>query len=96
MRTHEGLVLVLSPNSMNSEWVKTEIRKARKRERTEKKPVLFPVRLAPFEAIRDWELFDADEGKDLAIEIREYYIPHFSNWKDRESYTKALKSYSAI
>jgi hypothetical protein len=23
-------------------------------------------------AIRDWELFDADEGRDLAIEIREY------------------------
>ena len=36
----------------------------------EKKRVLFPIGLAPFEAIRDWELFDADEGKDLAVEIR--------------------------
>ena len=92
IRTHEKLLLVLSPNSMNSEWVKTEIRKARKRERTEKKRVLFPVRLAPFDAIRDWELFDADEGKDLAVEIREYYIPDFSNWKDHDSYTKEFKN----
>ena len=74
IRVHEKLLLILSPNSMKSEWVKTEIRKARKRERTGKKRVLFPVRLVSFGAIRDWELFDADEGKDLAVEIREYFI----------------------
>ncbi len=34
IRVHEKLLLILSPDSMNSEWVKTEIRKARKRERT--------------------------------------------------------------
>jgi hypothetical protein len=92
IRRYERLLLILSPNSMNSEWVKTEIRKARKRERTEKKRVLFPVRLASFEAIRDWELFDADEGKDLAIEIREYYIPDFSDWKNHDSYAEGLKN----
>ena len=70
IRVHEKLLLILSPDSMNSEWVKTEIRKARRRERTEKKRVLFPVRLVSFEAIRDWELFDADEGTNLAVEIR--------------------------
>jgi hypothetical protein len=92
IRRYERLLLILSPNSMNSEWVKTEIRKARKRERTEKKRVLFPVRLASFEAIRDWELFDADEGKDLAIEIREYYIPDFSDWKNHDSYSEGFKN----
>ena len=92
IRRYERLLLILSPNSMNSDWVKTEIRKARKRERTEKKRVLFPVRLASFEAIRDWELFDADEGKDLAIEIREYYIPDFSDWKNHDPYAEGLKN----
>jgi uncharacterized protein YjbI with pentapeptide repeats len=91
IRRYERLLLILSPNSMNSEWVKTEIRKARKRERTEKNRVLFPVRLISFEAIRDWELFDADEGKDLAVEIREYYIPDFSNWKNHDSFAKEFK-----
>jgi hypothetical protein len=92
IRRYERLLLILSPNSMNSEWVKTEIRKARKRERTEKKRVLFPVRLVSFETIRDWELFDADEGKDLAAEIREYYIPDFSDWKNHDSYAKGFQN----
>jgi len=92
IRKYERLLLILSPDSMNSEWVKTEIRKARKRERTEKKRVLFPVRLVSFEAIRDWELFDADEGKDLAVEIREYYIPDFSDWKNHDPYAEGLKN----
>jgi len=92
IRRYERLLLILSPNSMKSPWVKTEIRKARKRERTEKKRVLFPVRLVSFEAIRDWELFDADEGKDLAGEIREYFIPDFSDWKKHDSYAKGFQS----
>jgi len=28
----------------------------------------------------------ADEGEDLATEIREYYIPEFSNWKNHDPY----------
>lgn len=86
IRLHEKLLLILSPNSMTSEWVKTEIAKAREREVREKRQVLFPIRLCSFEALRDWECFDADTGKDSAREIREYFIPDFSNWKDHDSY----------
>jgi TIR domain/Pentapeptide repeats (8 copies) len=86
IRMHERLLLILSAHSMGSEWVKTEIAKARKREVQEGKKVLFPVSLVPFGVIRDWECFDADTGKDSAREIREYFIPDFSNWKDRDSY----------
>ena len=45
IRLHERLLLILSPDSINSEWVKTEIAKARAREIKESKRVLFPVRL---------------------------------------------------
>ena len=91
IRMHERLLLILSPNSMSSKWVKTEIRNARKREVAEKKRVLFPVRLASYEALRDWKLFDADEGEDLATEIREYYIPDFSEWKTHELYVREFE-----
>jgi len=57
-----------------------------------RRSVLFPVRLVSFEAIRHWELFDADEGKDLAAEIREYYIPDFSDWKNHDPYAEGLKN----
>jgi TIR domain/Pentapeptide repeats (8 copies) len=90
IQLQDRVLLVLSPHSMNSEWVKTEIAKARKRELQETRHVLFPIRLTSFGAIRDWECFDADAGKDSAREIREFFIPDFSNWKDHGSYKKAF------
>jgi hypothetical protein len=91
IRVHDKLLLILSPRSMESEWVKTEIAKARKREVRDQRRVLFPIRLAPFETLRDWECFDADTGKDSAREIREYFIPDFSNWKNHDSYQEAFQ-----
>jgi hypothetical protein len=91
IRMHERLLLILSEHSMNSEWVKTEIAKARKREVQDGKQILFPVSLVPFSVIRGWECFDADTGKDSAREIREYFIPDFSDWKDRDSYQRGFE-----
>lgn len=96
IRLHERLLLILSPDSINSEWVKTEIAKARQREVKEKRRVLFPVTMGiSFEQLRDWEYFDSDIGKSSAREIREYYIPDFSKWKSHDSYqgefTKLLR-----
>ncbi len=91
IRIHDKLLLVLSEASMESEWVKTEIRRARRREVLEKRQVLFPIRLVPFETIRDWTAFDSEIGKDMAVEIREYHIPDFSNWKDHDSFEAAFR-----
>ncbi len=91
IRVYDRLLLILSDESMKSEWVKTEIAKARKREIRENRRMLFPVRLVKFETLRDWECFDSDTGKDSAREIREYFIPDFSNWKDHDSYQKAFE-----
>jgi TIR domain/Pentapeptide repeats (8 copies) len=91
IRLYERLLLILSTHSMQSEWVKTEIATARQREVQEKRQVLFPISLVSFEAIRNWECFDADTGKDSAREIREYFIPDFSDWKDRDAYRTAFQ-----
>jgi uncharacterized protein YjbI with pentapeptide repeats len=91
IRLHDKLLLILSRHSMENEWVKTEIAKARKREVRDQRRVLFPIRVAPFENLRDWECFDADTGKDSAREIREYFIPDFSNWKNHDSYQEAFQ-----
>jgi Ni/Co efflux regulator RcnB len=91
IRVYERLLLILSSYSMASEWVKTEIAKARQREVQEKRRVLFPIRLVSFDAIRTWECFDADTGKDSAREIREYFIPDFSHWKNHDAYQAAFR-----
>ena len=89
---HDTLLLIRSEHSMASEWVKEEIARARKREAQEKRKMLFPVALVKYDpVIREWECFDADRGKDSAREIREYYIPDFSEWaRDHGAYQKAL------
>jgi hypothetical protein len=69
----------------------TEIRKAREAEKRGNRRKLFPFRLADFEQIRKWRCPDADGGKDLAVEVREYFIPDFSNWKDHDSFEKAFE-----
>ncbi len=91
IQMQDRLLLFLSEASMNSEWVKTEISKARKREIREKRRMLFPLRLVDLETLRRWECFDGDTGRDSAQEIREYYLPDFSNWKNHDDYQKALE-----
>ncbi len=90
IRLHDKLLLILSEDSMSSDWVQTEIAKARKREAQEKRQMLFPVALVPFDpVIKNWEKIRSD-GTDWGEEIREYFIPDFSNWKDHDSYQKAF------
>ena len=92
IRVHERLLLILSPSSIHSEWVKTEIAKARKREVLEKRRMLFPVALKiSFEELKGWDYFDADIGKDSAREIREYYIPDFSQWERPENFKEEFE-----
>jgi hypothetical protein len=90
IRLHDKLLLILSADSMASEWVKVEMRRARQREVKEGRRVLFPIRLVSFETLRDWVCLDSD-GTNLAEEIREYFIPDFSNWKDHDSYQAAFQ-----
>ncbi|MDN5204504.1 restriction endonuclease [Fulvivirgaceae bacterium BMA10] len=91
IKQFDKLLLILSPNSMKSEWVKSEIRNARKRELEEGVQVLFPISIVPMEEIRNWEYFDSDTGRDLAVEIREYLIPNFSQWKNKTSFEQEVQ-----
>jgi hypothetical protein len=70
--------------------VETELLKARQRELKEGRQMLFPVRLASFDTLKTWTSFDADTGRDLAREVREYFIPDFSNWHDEQAFNKEV------
>ena len=87
---YDKLLLILSGSSMGSEWVKSEIRRALRKEYQTKRKTLFPIRLVSFGELEDWRLFDADLGKDLAAEVREYYIPDFSKWKKPGVFERAF------
>ena len=52
---------------------------------------LFPLHLVDYAAIKAWTCFDADRGTDSAREIREYFIPDFSDWKNHNAYQEAFQ-----
>lgn len=88
---HDKLLLVLSDRSMQSNWVETEIRRALKIEKKTGQRKLFPIRLVDMESIQNWTCFDADSGRDLAMDIRNFYIPDFSNWIRTETFEQEFK-----
>ena len=90
IQLYDKLLLILSDNSILSDWVITEIRKARNQEQRESRRKLFPIRLTDFATLQEWTCFDADSGKDLATEVREYFIPDFSKWKDHDVFETAF------
>jgi hypothetical protein len=92
IKLYDKLLLVISEKSMASDWVKSEIRWAIEAGLQEKKEKLLPIRLADMDSIRRWRYFDADYGKDLAREVREYLIHDFSTWQDRKAFEKSFAS----
>jgi uncharacterized protein YjbI with pentapeptide repeats len=79
IQLHDKLLVVLSKAGLASEWVRTEIKRARRKERQTSERKLFPIRLCGMDELLAWECFDADTGRDIAEEVREYFIPDFSD-----------------
>ena len=52
---HDKLLVVLSKESISSNWVKTEIRRARKQEKRTGERKLFPIRLCQMNTLKAWE-----------------------------------------
>lgn len=88
---HDRTLIILSGNSIGSNWVITEIQKARKREKTNSTQILFPIRIMEYSELASWESFDSDSGEDLAKLVRQYFIPDFSAWQDKKQYAKAFE-----
>ncbi|HLJ90580.1 MAG TPA: toll/interleukin-1 receptor domain-containing protein [Candidatus Angelobacter sp.] len=90
IRFYEKVLLILSDHSIRSSWLRFEIKTAIERETQTGEPVLFPIRLVPYEPLAQWKWIDADTGTDLARELRQYFIADFSDWKDHDSYVKSF------
>ncbi len=95
IRVYDRLLLVLSEESINSDWVRHEIERARAKEKTSGKNVLFPITLIPHDKLTEWEALDSDTGEDLAKKVREYHIPDFSDWKQEDHFEEAFASLMA-
>ena len=97
MQPNDRLLPVLSVNSLQTEWVATEIRRTLELEKKEKRRKLFPVRLAEAGPWHTWTCFDDDTGRDLAAAVRERSHPDFANWKNpvafQAEFSRLLKAF---
>jgi hypothetical protein len=82
IRIHDKLLLVLSKNSVQSEWVEQEVETAMERERRQKRTVLFPIRL-------DDAVMKIESGWPADIR-RSRNIGDFRRWKNHDTYRKSL------
>ena len=83
IRLRDKLLIILSENSVKSEWVGDEAEAALEEETKSERLVLFPIRL-------DDTVMNTRD--DWAAKIkRRRHIGDFSNWKDKSSYQKAFE-----
>jgi hypothetical protein len=79
---HDKLLLVLSKDSVKSEWVESEVEAAFEKERKQKRTVLFPIRL-------DDAVMETEEA--WAAEIRRTrHIGDFREWKSHDRYKEGF------
>lgn len=83
IRVYDKLLLILSKNSIESEWVEKEVETAMERERLQKRIILFPIRL-------DDRINDVQSGWAADIR-RSRNIGDFRRWKNHGTYSKAFE-----
>lgn len=83
IKIHEKVLLILSKNSVASEWVEKEVEAALEQERQRKRTVLFPIRL-------DDTVMKVESGWAADIR-RSRNIGDFRHWRNPEIYANALE-----
>jgi hypothetical protein len=82
IRAHEKLILILSINAINSEWVEKEVETAMEIERKKKRAVLLPIRID--DAIKRTE-------NGWAADIwRLRHVGDFCSWQNPDAYNVAF------
>lgn len=83
IRLRDKLLLILTENSIMSDWVEHEVESALEEERQKGRTILFPIRLddAVVESSKAW----------AALIRRTRHIGDFTRWKEPNSYQKAFE-----
>jgi len=82
IRIYDKLLLILSKNSVGSQWVEKEVETALERERAQGRTMLFPVRL-------DDAVSEVETGWPADIR-RTRHIGDFSSWREYGPYKNAI------
>ncbi len=84
IRLNPIVLLVLSEESVDSDWVEWEVSKARMLEKEQKRDVLCPVALDDAWKTCSWE-------GPLRRQVEKYHILDFSRWQDSETFSSQFQ-----
>ena len=85
-------LLVISNNSISSNWVSYEIKLAHEvKTRKEKSRLIVPISIVKQEDLKNWEVIITQSGKNLAYDIKESYIEDFHEWQNDAKYKISLQ-----
>jgi hypothetical protein len=82
IQVHDKVLLVLSQASVQSSWVRIEMRNALKLEHARQKTVLFPIRL-------DNAVLEVSGIREINL-LRHRYIVDFTEWQNPSHYQRAF------
>ncbi len=83
IRLHDKLLLILSAASVESAWIEQEVQMALARERTERRPVLFPIRID--------DAVSAQTAGWPALVWSQRHVGDFRGWKQHDAYQQAFQ-----
>jgi len=83
IKIYDKLLLVLSEDSINSQWVEAEVEAALEKEKKQNSTVLFPIKI-------DDSIMDIDKGWASLIR-RTIHIGDFTKWKTHDDYQEAFE-----
>ena len=83
IRQNPTVLLVLSKNSLNSDWVEHEVRKARELEKELGRDALCPIALDDSWKSSNWP-------ERIMEQIKEYNILDFSSWQDSSTFASTF------
>jgi hypothetical protein len=82
IKTHDKLLIVLSPDALASEWVEAEVEAALDEEKRAKRAILFPIRV-------DQSVLGTDNSWAAHVR-RTRHIGDFSGWQDAATYRQSF------
>ena len=88
VRVNDVVLLVLSKDSLASDWVQLEVKKAREKEKEQGRDVLCPV--AVDDAWKSDEV-GVEMPQRLIEQLKEYAILDFSKWWDNDAFEEQFK-----
>lgn len=92
LRGQEPLIVILSPHSLYSDWLKSEVLHVKQLEQKSNRRLLFPVSVLEDDELAGWEVVDPKSGLDQAVLLRSTGIPSMREWREAELFGFAVKN----